>query len=322
LARRRNSNEICEIGNIKGYIDGYIKVLGNILFFKMFGEVNNKGNVLCLHGSVGSCDPYSNLATLTERGYRVVVYDQLGCSRSERPQDISLYNIEHYVEEVEGIRKALNLGKVHLYGGSWGGFLNVAYAVEYSKSLKSLIVSSGTSSDPLYRNELAKMHEAMPKKIREAIKKYEKIGDQRNPEYQNAMRVFFKKHAYRVEPWPLDLQLVDRRLLTEDRLFGRNPNAINKYLDGENGALRYWDVTDQLGNIDVPTLIVCGEYDFVSPKCSELLHERIRDSELLIFKNCGHALARQEQKKYVRVIGDFLDTVSNHEPLKRRRKLI
>jgi len=58
---------------------------------------------------------------LVERGYRVVTYDQPGCGASDKPDDPRLWTIGRYVEEVETLRRALDLGEVHLLGHSWGG---------------------------------------------------------------------------------------------------------------------------------------------------------------------------------------------------------
>jgi proline iminopeptidase len=297
----------------KDYSDGYVKVLDHVLFFKTWGELGEKGTVLCLHGGPGtSSDPSSNMAKLTEHGYKVVAYDQLGCGRSERPQDRSLYNVDRFAEEVEGIRQALNLGKIHLFGGSWGGMLNVAYAVKYSKNLKSLIISSGSSSTPLDMSELKRMRAALPKKVRVTLETYEQTGDTKNPEYLKARKFWMKKHFYRAEPWPMELNLLfahgpsaNPNNIARDVMWGNHPFL-------PTGNLLHWDVTDKLGNITVPTLIMCGEYDYVSPECSKLLHKNIKGSKLVIFENCGHALQRQEPEKYIKTIADFLDDVNQN----------
>ena len=50
---------------------------------------------------------------------RVIFYDQLGCGRSDRPGDLSLWNVDRFVEELAQVRSALNLDRLHLFGGSW-----------------------------------------------------------------------------------------------------------------------------------------------------------------------------------------------------------
>src|SRR5262245_46401929 len=51
---------------------------------------------------------------LVDDGYRVIIYDQLGCGSSDRPKDLALWTIARYVEEVETVRQSLGLGRVHL----------------------------------------------------------------------------------------------------------------------------------------------------------------------------------------------------------------
>ena len=60
------------------------------------------------------------MSRLSQDGYRVIMYDQLGCGNSQQPLNEALYTVERYVEEVEGVRTGLGLDKVHLYGHSWG----------------------------------------------------------------------------------------------------------------------------------------------------------------------------------------------------------
>ena len=74
---------------------------------------------------------------MVDKGYRVVAYDQLGCGKSDRPKDKSLWSISRYVEEVETVRKAMGLGRVHLLGHSWGGWLGIEYALKYQRNLRS-----------------------------------------------------------------------------------------------------------------------------------------------------------------------------------------
>ena len=92
--------------------------------------------LFCLNGGPGlPCDYVRDAHSwLADKGYRVVAFDQLGCGSSDRPEDAALWTIERYVEEVETVRRALNLGKVHLYGQSWGTWLGIEYALTYADS--------------------------------------------------------------------------------------------------------------------------------------------------------------------------------------------
>jgi len=117
---------------------------------------NPRIKVLLLHGGPGAtheyleaCDSY-----LPGAGIEYYYYDQLGSYYSDNPNDPDLVNIEHYVEEVEQVRKALKLDQTnfYLYGQSWGGILGMEYALKYQQNLKGLIISNMMASIPLYND--------------------------------------------------------------------------------------------------------------------------------------------------------------------------
>src|SRR5437879_11841326 len=129
--------------------EGYVKILGFKLFYRSYGKPT-KGTLLCLHGGPGATHDYlMSLEDLAQFGYRVVFIDQLGCGKSERPRGTDLYTIAHNVEEVEAVRKALRLGKVHLMGLSYSGALAIATALKYQRNLRSLVIAGGLPSGHL-----------------------------------------------------------------------------------------------------------------------------------------------------------------------------
>jgi len=72
------------------------------------------------------------------------------------------------------------------------------------------------------------------------------------------------------------------------------------------GTLLTWDRTDRLGEIGVPTLIVCGRYDEVVPSCSETMHRGIPGSELVIFEESSHLAHFEEPDAFYPVLRGFL----------------
>src|SRR5256885_12875897 len=126
------------MGNPRPAAKGKVTVLGYRLFWESFG-VPDRGTVLCLHGGPGVPHGYLTcLADLASFGYRIVFYDQLGVGGSERPRGTSLFTIERGVEEVEGVREALGLGRIHLLGNSYGGMLAPPDAIKNQRKLRGL----------------------------------------------------------------------------------------------------------------------------------------------------------------------------------------
>ena len=72
------------------------------------------------------------------------------------------------------------------------------------------------------------------------------------------------------------------------------------------GSLRYWDITDQLPAINVPTLITGGKYDEITPRIAQSIHRGIRGSKIAIFAKSSHLPMLEERERYMRVVGHFL----------------
>jgi proline iminopeptidase len=100
--------------------------------------------VLTLHGGPGATHEYFECFEdfLPQQGIEFYYYDQLGSAYSDQPDDVSLWTIDRFREEVEQVRAALGLEDFYLLGHSWGGMLGIEYALKYQKHLK------GSSSLP------------------------------------------------------------------------------------------------------------------------------------------------------------------------------
>src|SRR5207237_9800669 len=93
---------------------------------------------------------------------------------SERPRGTSLFTIERAVEEVEGVRKALGLGRIHLLGNSYAGMLALAYAIKYQRHLRSLVVASGLPSVPVANEGLRRLVRTLPIRVQRTIERLER----------------------------------------------------------------------------------------------------------------------------------------------------
>jgi len=285
-------------------IEGYAKILGFNLFYRTYGRPT-KGTVLCLHGGPGATHDYLlSLEDLAQFGYRVVLIDQLGCGKSDRPRGTSLYTIAHNVEEVEGIRTALRLGKVHLMGSSYGGALAIATALKYQRNLRSLIVTGGLASVPLTVREMRRLVNRLPPKVRATIAKYEALEDYRNPKYLAAVDVFYRRYVCRLPVWPREVTYSFEHLSGPVYFTMNGPNEFTII-----GTIKDWDVTDRLPTIHVPTLVTVGRYDEVTPRVAESIHRGIQGSKLVRFEKSAHLAMWEERSHYIEVLRDFLDHV-------------
>jgi proline iminopeptidase len=120
---------------------GYIPVEGGRVWYKIVGAGTPGIPLLTLHGGPGY--PHDYLEPLEQlAGERpVIFYDQLGCGRSDRPNDRALWRVDRFVRELAQVRQALGLERIHLFGHSWGAMLAVDYLLS-GASAASLILAS------------------------------------------------------------------------------------------------------------------------------------------------------------------------------------
>ena len=274
--------------------DGYVKVLGFKLYYRSFGRPE-EGTMLALGGGpFGTHDMILPMADLVQFGYRVVMYDYLGCGKSDRPKDAKYYTQSRAMDEVEGVRRALRLGRVHLFGASYGGALALDVTLRYPGSLRSLAILSGFANHAL---DVAEWGPCVPRGIREIITKYGDRGDFKNPKYLAAMDVLSRNHVCRLRVLPYDAWY-SLGLFSSDNLGDNFPNR----LEG-------WDVTDRLPEVRLPCLVTAGTYDMRSPKCARAIQRGIKGAKLVMFENCSHAVLWEDRVRFIEVVRDFLEGV-------------
>ena len=132
-------------------VEGFMPFRGYRTWYRIVGEGEDEGKlpVLYLHGGPGGTHDYLEpLEGMAETGRRAIFYDQIGCGKSDLPDDPSLWTVETFVDELGRIREHLGLEQLHIFGNSWGGMLAMEYALTGPAGVASLIVASSPASIP------------------------------------------------------------------------------------------------------------------------------------------------------------------------------
>ena len=283
--------------------EGYVDVGDGRVWYESAGKGDR--TLLLLHGGPGgNSEDLSPFLDLAADGFRVVRYDQLGSWRSDQPDDLSLWNVPRFAAEVERVRQALDLGRMHLLGQSWGAFLAIEYALHHGEHLRSLTLASGAASTRECVAGMDAWRRELPEETQAVMTRHEAIRDYTHPEYLAALDMLYSRNFCRVSPWPEPLKTASEHMATPVYSTMWGPNEFTC-----TGTLLEWDRTDRLGEITVSTLITVGEFDEVHPSCAETLKRGIDGSELQIFAGCGHAAHLEDHERYRSLLLDFLNRV-------------
>ena len=286
------------------------------VFTKRMGN-NPKMKVLLLHGGPGGThEVFENFdGYLPNEQIEYIYYDQLESYYSDQPNDSTLWTTQHFVEEVEQVRKALNLNKDNFYllGQSWGGILAMEYALKYQDNLKGLIISNMVASIPEYEKYASEvLGPQLPPEVYEEIKAFEAKEDFGNPRYATLVQQhYYTKHVLRkpIAEWPEFINRGFKHL---------NPN-IYIYMQGYsefgvtgNASLKGWDVSDRLPEIKVPTLMIGGKYDTMDPKYMEWMSEQVQKGRS-VTTNGSHFSQYDDPDTYFSGLIKFIKDVKSGE---------
>jgi proline-specific peptidase len=281
--------------------EGHIDVPGGQVWYKVVGS-GESVPLLTLHGGPGGGHDYLEPLNEIASERPVVFFDQLGCGKSDTPDDVSLWRIDRFVDEVTAVRDALGLDRIHLLGHSWGGWLAIEYMLGAPSGVISLTLASTSASIPQFVYEAGKLISELPREMAETMRRLEAEGDFENPEFEAGMMEFYKRHLCRLDPWP------DPIMRSLENLDG---NIVYETMNGPTeftviGNMKDWNRIEKLGEIVAPTLITCGRYDELTPACSRTLRQGIMNSRMHVFERSAHMAHLEETESYLQILSEFL----------------
>jgi proline iminopeptidase len=283
--------------------------------FEVQTEVVGDGptaKLLLLHGGPGATHEYFEVLAdrLPDAGVEIIYYDQLGSFGSDQPDDMSLWELPRFVDEVEQVRQALGLDSTNFFllGHSWGGILGIEYALRYGQHLKGLVVSNMMASIPAY-NRYA--HDVLMPQMDQAalarILELESAEDFDNPEYEALlMEHFYVFHVLRlpVDRWPECVVRSFEHINKQVYVHMQGPSEM-----GARGTLVDWDRFDDLDSITVPALVIGARHDTMDPDYLRTMAERFPHGRFLFCPEGSHMAMHDDSERYLSGLVDFLRSV-------------
>lgn len=280
---------------------------GHKVWTKKFG--NSPMKVLLLHGGPAMTHEYMECYESFFPGAQIEFYqyDQLGSYYSDQPEDMSLWTIERFVEEVEQVRIALGLNKDNFFllGQSWGGILAMEYALKYQQNLKGLMICNMTADFHKYAAYNGNLRKQLRPSLIDSLLVFENADDYLNETYQDLVfENYYRKHICKLEEWPEPIL----------RSFGHVNQEVYAYMQGPSefvpgGILKDWSVWDRLHTLTVPTLTVGAKYDTMNPAEMEEMSKLVQKGRYLYCSNGSHLSQWDDQEVFMEGVISFIKDV-------------
>ena len=264
------------------------------LYVRIAGDLQAENVLLAVHGGPGSSSDYMiSLEQLQSEGLTVVTYDQRGTGRSSEPSEG--YSLLKYVEDLEAVRKALGVEKVHILGHSWGGIVAMRYATVYSQKIKTLILmgSGPPSIGPVKLGEKRLAQRIIELQEKGIIPRESPSGGVET--VQAILPAYFSDPNFEI---PKEL---------------KNMSFNQNVCDHTFSELGEWDFTEEVNKIELPVLMLCGADDPFGFPMMEATRDMFTSTVVntVILNNCGHYWHECPQEVFGQIIA-FLALPENN----------
>ncbi len=275
---------------------------GHKIYVEQSGNPSGRAVVVLHGGPGGGCSPAMR-RYFDPSVYRVILFDQRGCGRSQPHASVEANTTWHLVDDIERIRRELGIDKWSVFGGSWGATLALIYAQAHPDPVEHLILRGvflateaelqwfyGGGAGRFWPEVWARFVGLIPEDERDdMIRAYHKRLFSDDLREQTL-------HAKAWTAWENALASVHSAGMGGDtpdhyaRAFARLENHYftNRAFLGHDGQ-----ILDQIDRIaHIPGVIVQGRYDMICPPYSAwTLAERWPYADLRMIRNAGHALS-------------------------------
>jgi 3-oxoadipate enol-lactonase len=224
------------------------------------------------------------LESLGEK-FRFIVPDLKGFGDSDAPDDRDTYTMDGYSDDVKALLDDLGIDRYVLAGLSMGGYIALAYMRKYADGVIGLVLAdTKADADP-------------PEGI-------EKRTNQQNIVSSDGTSGLIETLTGAL--------LAEETRNTKPDVVKNAQAAMENPAAGFIGALEAMkkriDSTESLAKISVPTLVIVGENDGVTPPdAARKLHEHIGGSQLVVIPGAGHISNMEAPEAFNGALGEFLN---------------
>lgn len=260
--------------------DKQVKVKDGIIHYKVFGQGEP---ILIINGGPGlDCEGFVPLAKLLSDKYQTILFDQRGNGGSTLNHlDSTTITMKLMAEDIEAIRKDLNIHQWIILGHSFGGWMAEYYATQYPESIKAMILSSSAGVDLKALQYLSKniqMH--LSQQERDSLAYYKTLIEQGDTTYTtrfNKSRILASAYVYDKKYLPA----IAKRMAN-----GQNTTVTNLVYDDLYRI--NFDCKETLKDFDKPVLIIQGRQDITGAGIAYETKAVFKNSTIKFINECAH----------------------------------
>lgn len=287
---------------IEPFKTGYLKVSDiHEIYYELSGNPDGQP-FFAIHGGPGGSSSASKRRLFNPDKFLIVQYDQRGAGKSRPISELRQNTTQSLVQDIEQLRKHLDLGKILIFGSSWGSTLALAYAETFPESVKGMVLLAvylATQDEDEYIYQHSSMF--YPDAHDEMLSAIPNFEQNLTPSYlfetlQKADSLKRRQYskAWAKYEWQLAMYGGRKEKEVIEKVFEKlNPYGFTLiesfYLSNgcflkEGQLLRN---TDRIQNIRI--IIVNGRYDMICPPITAYrLHKKLPKSKLILVEEAGH----------------------------------
>ena len=285
---------------------GMVPVPGGNVFYEISNPDADGTPLLLIHGGPGGTSCGFGLLDDEILDRPVIRYDQLETGLSDRPGLREQWNINHSVAEIDAIRRVLGLDNIHLMGWSWGGSVATEYVLEGSQEgIGGVILAGPLLSTPIWIEDANYLVSTMPEDLQAVIREHEEAGTYDHPDYVAATDSFYARFMT-----PLGMPVIPEC----DGVSGNTEVYNTMWGPTEftaTGTLLEYDRQERLAEIDVPVMIVSGEFDEARPETMEEFAAMIPEAHVEVIPGAGHGAPAERPAMVADLVSSFLARVES-----------
>ena len=232
--------------------------------------------------------------------FRCVMLEQRGTGHSRLGRyDPSTINLNAYIEDIEALRKHLEVDKLTLVGNSWGMMLALAYAGTYPGHVRAVVT---IGSGPVTSDYLAVFSENLRSRLCPPDAETVAYWSEPSRRAADFERAEFERVRATAPAYFYDRRAA-LRYAAELRQGDFNPRVVPAFVKAEPS----FDLRPKLKAINAPVLLVQGRQDLAGEANIYEAHLLIKNSVLKFINKCGHMPWLEQPEQTWKIVNEFLD---------------